>query len=85
MNRKGKEQRKSAAEITLTVERDADSGWFVASWDAPRKQGGITTQGKTLRELEQNVREAVACHFDNGKRPERIRLHFVEDPVIATA
>ena len=29
-------------EITLTVDRDEDSGWFVASWDAPRGKGGIT-------------------------------------------
>ena len=79
------EQRKLPGEITLTVERDAESGWFVASWDAPRNQGGITTQGKTLHELEKNVREAVSCYFDNGKRPGRIRLHFVNDPVLATA
>jgi len=31
------------------------------------------------------VREAVLCHFDEGKAPERIRLHFVTDPVLATA
>jgi predicted RNase H-like HicB family nuclease len=51
------------AEITFEVERDEQSGWLTASWDAPRRQGGITTQGKDLRELEQNVREAVRCHF----------------------
>lgn len=72
-------------EITLTVERDEESGWFVACWDAPRAEGGITTQGKDLQELERNVREAVSCHFENGKLPERIRLHFVKDPVLATA
>ena len=72
-------------EITFNVERDEESGWLTASWDAPRGQGGITTQGKDLRELEQNVREAVHCHFENGKLPGRIRLHFVNDPVLATA
>ena len=59
-------QGQQPGEITLTVERDAASGWLVASWDAPRGQGGITTQGKDLRELERNVREAVSCHFDSG-------------------
>jgi predicted RNase H-like HicB family nuclease len=53
-------------EITLTVDRDEDSGWFVASWDAPRGKGGITTQGRDLRELQDNIKEAVRCHF--GKR-----------------
>ena len=78
-------QRATMKEITFEVERDEESGWFVARWDAPRSQGGISTQGKDLRELEQNVREAVSCHFDNGKAPGRIRLHFVNDPVLATA
>ena len=72
-------------EITFNVERDEQDGWLTASWDAPRGQGGITTQGKDLRELEQNVREAVRCHFENRKLPGRIRLHFVNDPVLATA
>ena len=79
------EQSKRANEITFEVERDEESGWFVARWDAPRGQGGITTQGKNLRELEKNVREAVSCHFEDGKLPGRIRLHFVNDPVLATA
>jgi len=72
-------------EITFNVERDEQDGWLTASWDAPRGHGGITTQGKDLRELEQNVREAVRCHFENGKLPGRIRLHFVNDPVLATS
>jgi len=71
-------------EITFNVERDEENGWLTASWDAPRGQGGITTQGNDLRELEQNVREAVRCHFENGKLPSRVRLHFVNDPVLAT-
>jgi len=57
-------------EITLTVERDEESGWFVASWDAPNGGGGITTQGKDLGELQGNVRDAVRCHFGKGKKSE---------------
>ena len=72
-----KEQSKRA-EITFEVERDEESGWLTASWDAPRRKGGITTQGKDLRELEQNVREAVRCHFENGKLPGRIRCRTTE-------
>lgn len=68
-------------EITLCVERDEEGGGFVASWDAPGG-GGITTQGRDLRELESNVREAVRCHFDTGQAPRAIRLHFVTDPVL---
>ncbi len=72
-------------EIILTVEHDEDSGWFVASWDEPKGAGGITTQGKDLTELQANVREAVRCHFGKGKAPHAIRLHFLTDPVVATA
>ena len=71
-------------EITLTVERDEESQMLVASWDDP-KGGGITTQGKDLSQLQVSVREAVACHFDKGKAPSRIRLHFINDPVLAGA
>ncbi len=72
-------------EITLTVERDAESGFYVASWDDPQGNGGITTQGKDLNELEANIREAVQCHFDRDQTPKVIRLHFVTDPVLAVA
>lgn len=71
------------SEITLTVERDEETGWFVASWDAPGG-GGIATQARDLCELEANVREAVRCHFGTGQSPRAIRLHFVSDPVLAS-
>ena len=68
-------------EITLRVERCEESGRLVASWDAP-EGGGITTQGKDLRELQEQVEDAVRCYFDPGQAPGRIRLHFVSDPVL---
>ena len=72
-------------EITFTVERDDESGWFVASWDAPNQTGGITTQGKDLTELEKNLREAVECHFAGEQLPQRLRLHFLNDAVLVTS
>jgi predicted RNase H-like HicB family nuclease len=61
-------------EITLQVVRDEESGWLVASWDAPGNAGGITTQGEDLRDLQQQVTEAVAAYFDDGRAPHRILL-----------
>jgi len=55
-------------EITFEVERD-DSGWLIASWDAPDGKGGIATQGQDLRELQENVKEAVVCHFEAAAAP----------------
>jgi len=71
-------------EIVFNVEHDEESSCLVASWDETDGNGGITTQGRDLSELQAMVREAVLCHFDQGNAPERIRLHFVSDPVLAT-
>ena len=57
-------------EITLQVQRDEQSGWLAAWWDDP---GGITTQGQDLKDLQQQITEAVATHFDHGEAHRRIR------------
>jgi len=71
-------------EITFLVDRDEESGTLIASWDDPGG-GGITTQVSDLGELQERVREAVACHFDSGEIPGRIRLHFLTDPIVVAA
>jgi hypothetical protein len=59
--------------ITLQVERD-ESGWLVAPWHAPDGRGGLTTQGRDLRESQEKVKEAILCHFEQGEAPRAIRL-----------
>jgi hypothetical protein len=71
-------------EITFNVERCEDSGMLTACWDEPGGKGGITTQGQDLTELQETVKDAVRCHFEEGALPKTIRLHFVNDPVVAT-
>ena len=70
-------------EIVFTVEPCEESGLLVAYWDAPASRGGITTQGKDLRDLQEQVADAVRCHFDSDNLPKKIRFHFVADPVLA--
>ena len=72
-------------EITLNVERDDDTGWYIASWDDAGDRGGITTQGQDLQALQDNVREAVRCHFGPQEVPKRILLHFLDDLVLTAA
>jgi hypothetical protein len=72
-------------EITFQVQRDEQSGFLVAWWDGPDDTGGITTQGQDLRDLQQQITEAVSVHFDEGASPRRIRIHFVSDPVLVQA
>ena len=50
-------------EIVFQVELCEDSGLLVASWDAPAGQVGITTQAKDLHKLQEQVADAVRCHF----------------------
>jgi predicted RNase H-like HicB family nuclease len=70
-------------EITFTVESCAETGGYVARWDDEPHRGGITTQGDSLAELNAMVRDAVNAYFDPERRPIRVRLHFLEDPVVA--
>jgi hypothetical protein len=72
-------------EITFDVSRDEESGLLTASWDAPNGSGGITTQGKDLRDLQAQIMDAVATHFEEGEAPRRIRLHFTSDAILVSA
>ena len=59
---------------------DAPEGGYAA-----RALGeSIFTEAETVDELRRNIRDAVACHFDDGKAPGVIRLHFVREEVLAT-
>jgi hypothetical protein len=43
----------------------------------------IFTVADTVQELNEMVRDAVICHFDEDARPKIIRLHFVREEVLA--
>ena len=59
------------SEIIFIVE-DAPEGGLIA-----RAVGeGIFTQAATVGELRDQIRDAVRCHFDEGKMPKLIRMHF---------
>ena len=67
-------------DIVFQIAND-EAGFLVASWDDPQG-GGITTQGRDLKELQEQVMDAVRCHFDDAAMPHKIRLHFATDPVL---
>ena len=64
-------------EIIFSVEESPEGGY-----EAKALGHSIYTQGDTLEELKEMVRDAVCCHFDEGTRPRVIRLHLVKDEVI---
>ena len=65
-------------EIIFLVE-EAPEGGFTA-----RALGqSIFTEADDLASLHRQVRDAVLCHFEEGRAPGVIRLHFVREEVIA--
>jgi hypothetical protein len=64
-------------ELIFLVE-EAPEGGFVA-----RALGvSIFTEADSLKELPDKVRDAVRCHYDDGKAPKIVRLHHVREDVI---
>jgi hypothetical protein len=66
------------SEIIFLVEEAPEGGYTARALGE-----AIFTEADTLDELRSNVREAVECHFDEGKGPKVIRLHWVHEEVIS--
>jgi predicted RNase H-like HicB family nuclease len=70
------------SEIIFQVREDEVDGGYVAT----AVGYSIATQGDTLDELREMVRDAVHCHFGDGQAgpaPRSIRLQFVRDEILA--
>ena len=66
------------SEIIFVVENAPEGGYTARAVGE-----SIFTQADDPALLQERVRDAVRCHFDEGKAPKMIRLHFVRDEVIA--
>jgi predicted RNase H-like HicB family nuclease len=70
------------SEIIFEVSEDEADGGYVAI----ALGYAIATQGETVEQLREMVRDAVHCHFGDGAAgpmPKIIRLHFVRDEALA--
>ena len=65
-------------EIIFVVTEDPEGGYTASALGE-----SIFTEADDPMSLREQVRDAVRCHFDEGKGPRIIRLHFVRDDVIA--
>ncbi len=65
-------------EIVFLVENDVDGGYIAKALDE-----AIFTQGDTIDDLKEMVRDAVICHFDQSACPDHIRLQFIREEVLA--
>jgi len=65
-------------EIIFLVEEAPEGGYTARALDVP-----IFTEGDDLFRVEEQVRDAVRCHFEESERPGIIRLHIVREQVIS--
>jgi hypothetical protein len=66
-----------ASEIIFVVSESPEGGF-----EARALGHSIFTGADTLEELRVMVRDAVRCHFENGRTPRVIRLHVVREEVL---
>ena len=66
------------SEIVFVVEEAQEGGLVARALGA-----SIVTEADDLAQLRQQVRDAVRCHFDEGRLPKVIRLHYVREEVFA--
>ncbi|WP_421892575.1 2-oxoisovalerate dehydrogenase [Marinoscillum sp.] len=64
-------------EIIFFVEESAEGGF-----EAKALGESIFTDGETIDELKQNIREAIQCHYETNA-PKIVRLHYVKEEVFA--
>ena len=67
-----------STEMVFLVEEAPEGGYTARALGH-----AIFTEGETPEQVEENVRDAVRCHFEDEDLPKVIRLHYVRDDVIA--
>ena len=68
-------------EMIFVIEEDVESGYNAYALGA-----SIFTQGETITEIKENIKDAVSCHFERDEDiPKVIRLHMVKEKVFACA
>jgi len=65
------------SEIIFVVE-DSNKGGY----SAKALGYSIHTEGETLDELKENIKDAVKCHFDAKDCPRIVRLHTAKDELM---
>lgn len=66
------------SELIFLVEESPEGGYCARALGE-----AIFTEGDSLTQLHENIRDAVRCHFEEGEAPRLVRLHFVREEVIS--
>lgn len=67
-------------EIIFNIEEDLINGYV-----AKAVNHSIYTQGDTIEELKENIKDAIQCHFENVDIPQVVRLKFVRQEIMELA
>jgi len=67
-------------EIVFIVEEDPEQGYTAKALDY-----SIFSEGNTLPELKENLKDALKCHFEKDDMPLYVRLHIVTEEKFACA
>jgi len=70
-------KQKIMSEIIFIVEESVEGGL-----EARALGQSIFTEGESMDELKENIREAIRTHFEENA-PKVVRLHYVKDEVFA--
>ena len=65
-------------EIIFIIEESAETGY-----EARALGHSIYTEADTMEDLKSMIKDAVQCHFENGDRPQIIRLHMITEEILA--
>jgi len=64
-------------ELIFLVEESHEGGYTAKGMGI-----AIFTEGETIKELQENIKDAIHCHYDDAK-PRLVRLHLVKEVVFA--
>jgi hypothetical protein len=66
-----------ASEIVFEIEQAAEGGF-----NARAIGESIFTQGESIEQIREAIREAVACHFGDHALPKVIRLRIIQEEIL---
>jgi len=64
-------------EIIFIVEESPDGGYTARALGE-----SIFTEGDTIEDIKEAIKDAIKCHFEEEDLPKIIRIHFVKDEVL---
>jgi len=67
-------------EIMFVGEEDPEKGYTAQALGY-----SIFTEGDTLEELKENIKDAIKCHFDKKEMPIFVHLHIIKEEKFACA